>query len=86
MRLAGTGSPTARSRSTPRREKRPSLSVIERDIEDRVRFRIIAFSKPRYWVARIAGPVARRLQLNALDGYLRGMQQGVDREAPTAGA
>lgn len=60
--------------------------VIERDSEDRVRFRIIAFSKPRYWVARIAGPVARRLQLNALDGYLRAMQQGVDREAPTAGA
>ena len=49
--------------------------LIERDAEDQVRFRIIAFSKPSYWAARVARPAARRLQLRALEGYLRAMQQ-----------
>lgn len=52
--------------------------LIERDSEDRVRFRIIAFSKPSYWAARVGRPAARRLQLKALASYLRAMQQAID--------
>ncbi len=50
--------------------------LVERDGED-VRFRIVAFSRPRFWAARIARPVARQFQLKALNGYLRAMQRAV---------
>lgn len=51
--------------------------LIERNGED-VRFRIVAFSRPRFWAARLARPVARRLQLKAFNDYLRAMQRAVD--------
>ena len=52
--------------------------LVERDRDDQVRFRIIAFSKPTFWAARMARPAARRLQLKALHSYLRAMQQAVN--------
>ncbi|MDE0804182.1 MAG: DUF1990 domain-containing protein [Acidimicrobiales bacterium] len=50
--------------------------LIERDGED-VRFRIVAFSRPRFWAARMARPIARRLQVETLHDYLRAMQRAV---------
>lgn len=50
--------------------------LIERNGED-VRFRIVAFSRPRFWAARMARPIARRLQVKALNAYLRAMQRAV---------
>jgi uncharacterized protein (UPF0548 family) len=52
--------------------------LVERTGEDQVRFRIIAFSKPTFWAARMARPAARRLQLRALRSYLRAMQQAMN--------
>ncbi len=51
--------------------------LIEYADGDLVRFRIVAFSKPRFWAARLARPIARRLQLEALRGYLEAMQRAV---------
>lgn len=50
--------------------------LVERTDAD-VRFRIIAFSRPNLWAARLARPLARRLQLRALDAYLGAMQRAV---------
>lgn len=51
--------------------------LIERDADGQVRFRIVAFSKPRFWAARLVRPAARVLQLRALRSYLRAMRQAV---------
>ena len=53
--------------------------LIERDPGGQVRFRLVAFSKPRFWAARLARPAARALQLRALRNYLRAMQRAVNR-------
>lgn len=51
--------------------------LIERGDADDVLFRIVAFSKPRFWAARVARPAARALQVRALRNYLRAMQRAV---------
>lgn len=51
--------------------------LVERNDDDNVRFRIVAFSKPSFWAARLAPPAARRLQLKALRSYLRAMQHAM---------
>lgn len=52
--------------------------LVERDADGQVRFRVVAFSKPRFWAARLARPAARVLQLRALRSYLRAMQRAVN--------
>ncbi|WP_195210366.1 DUF1990 family protein [Actinomarinicola tropica] len=51
--------------------------LVERGAAGEVRFRVVAWSRARWWPARLAGPVARRLQVRALRRYLTAVQEAV---------
>jgi uncharacterized protein (UPF0548 family) len=42
--------------------------------EGRLRFEVVAFSRPRDPLVRLGGPVARRLQMRTIDTYLQAME------------
>ncbi|MBO1335970.1 DUF1990 family protein [Streptomyces sp. VRA16 Mangrove soil] len=45
--------------------------LVERDADGSVWFRVRAFSRPAWWVARLGGPVSRAVQLWVTRRYLR---------------
>lgn len=45
---------------------------------DRLLFEIMAFSRPRHWLARVGSPVTRMLQLRATRGYIAAMRKAID--------
>jgi uncharacterized protein (UPF0548 family) len=45
--------------------------------DGRVRFEIVAFSRPRHLLARIGAPLTRLLQVRATNGYLEAMRTAV---------
>lgn len=47
---------------------------VERDAEGVVRFAITAFSRPRHPLARLGGPVARRVQVMTTRRYMEGLK------------
>jgi uncharacterized protein (UPF0548 family) len=51
----------------------------------RVRFEIVAFSRPGDALVRLAGPIGRGLQRHATHGYLRALTRFVDRERHEGG-
>jgi uncharacterized protein (UPF0548 family) len=51
----------------------------------RVRFEIVAFSRPGAALVRLAAPIGRRLQRRVTHGYLRTLERFVDREPQEAG-
>lgn len=53
--------------------------LVERGDAGEVRFRIVAFSRPSHWAARLGGPVSRRVQQRALRAYLDALQRAVAR-------
>lgn len=54
-------------------EQGEELFAVERSPDDRVWFRIVAFSRPQASVAKLAAPVARMLQQRATQRYLDAM-------------
>ena len=52
---------------------------VERD-GDRLRFRVVAFSRPRHPLARLGTPVSRFFQRRTIQAYLRAMRQVAGRE------
>ena len=54
---------------------------VERD-GDRLRFRVVAFSRPRHPLARLGTPVTRAVQRRTIRSYLRAMRQAADLESP----
>jgi uncharacterized protein (UPF0548 family) len=55
--------------------------VVERAPSGEVRARVVAFSRPRHPLARLGGPVTRRQQARATEGYLDALQQHVQAAA-----
>jgi uncharacterized protein (UPF0548 family) len=51
--------------------------VVERTPEGEVRARVVAFSLPHHLLVRLGGPVARRQQARATEGYLDALEQHV---------
>jgi len=49
--------------------------------DGQVRFEIVAFSRPASWLVRLAGPVGRREQQRATEGYLTGVRSYVERRS-----
>jgi uncharacterized protein (UPF0548 family) len=54
---------------------------IERD-GDRLRFRVVAFSRPRHPAARLGAPVSRLLQRRTIRSYLSAMRQAARLDLP----
>jgi uncharacterized protein (UPF0548 family) len=63
-------------------ESGEELFVVERDEDDNVWFRIIAFSRPHELAVRLAGPIARALQQRATRRYLEAMRGAADPDGP----
>jgi len=53
------------------------LFVATRDVNDDVRFDVVAFSKPHDLLTRLGAPVARRVQARAARKYLEGLRDYV---------
>jgi uncharacterized protein (UPF0548 family) len=51
--------------------------VVERTAEGEVRARVVAFSRAHHPVVRLGGPMARRQQARATEGYLDAIEQHV---------
>lgn len=51
--------------------------VVERTADGEVRARVVAFSRPHHPLVRLGGPVARRQQARATEGYLDAIEQHV---------
>jgi uncharacterized protein (UPF0548 family) len=51
--------------------------VVERTAEGEVRARVVAFSRPHHLLVRLGGPVVRRQQARATEGYLDAIEQHV---------
>jgi uncharacterized protein (UPF0548 family) len=51
--------------------------VVERTPEGGVRAQVVAFSRPHHPLVRLGGPVARRQQARATEGYLDAIEQHV---------
>ncbi len=45
--------------------------------DGRLRFEVVAFSKPRDPLTRLGAPVARALQRRTINGYLRAMETAI---------
>ncbi len=54
---------------------------VERD-GDRLRFRVVAFSRPRHPAARLGAPVSRFLQRRTIRSYLSAMRQAARLDLP----
>ncbi len=52
--------------------------VVERTDDDRVRLTVTAFSRGNGLLMRVGGPIARRQQATATEGYLDALQRHVD--------
>jgi uncharacterized protein (UPF0548 family) len=57
--------------------------VVERTASGGVRAEVVAFSRPRHPLVRLGGPVARRQQARATDGYLDALERYVRSAATT---
>lgn len=55
-------------------EQGEELFLIERDDADQVWFRIVAFSRAHDLLARLGGPITRRVQRRATQQYLEGLR------------
>ncbi len=59
-------------------ESGEELFVVELADDGSVTAHITAFSAPATWLARLGGPVARRVQSRTTDAYLRALADGSD--------
>jgi uncharacterized protein (UPF0548 family) len=50
------------ARCRPTWSKGEELFSVERHADGTVWYRVLAFSRPRYWLVRLTKPLARRLQ------------------------
>jgi uncharacterized protein (UPF0548 family) len=51
--------------------------VVEQLPSGEVRLTVVAFSRPREWLARLGGPITRRQQAKATDGYVAALVRHV---------
>jgi uncharacterized protein (UPF0548 family) len=59
-------------------ESGEELFVVELADDGSVTAHLTAFSRPATWLARLGGPVARRVQSRTTDAYLRALADGCD--------
>jgi uncharacterized protein (UPF0548 family) len=66
-------------------EKGEEAFVVSVLPDARVRFEIVAFSRPADALVRLAGPIGRGLQRHSTNGYLHALKRFVDRERQEGG-
>jgi uncharacterized protein (UPF0548 family) len=65
-------------------ERGEEAFVVSMALDEKVRFEVVAFSRPNDLVVRLSGPIGRAIQTSGTNGYLRALRRFVDQSGESS--